>query len=346
MIVLSRKMRRTVLALGVSLSVLTLSSWAAAQDQSFPQSMFEKLDFDFGVVARGAEAKYRIKFVNTTADVVHISNVATRCTCASAKAAQDAVGPGETGYIDVSFDTKKYMRLRETAVIVHFDRPFFSEMHIPVKVYIRTDVVLTPGSISFGSVAKGTPAERKLSIAYAGRSDWAIRDVINKNKDLDVQVKELSRNGGTINYELIAVLKSTAGRGDVREPITLVTNDAGDPNIPILVEGRVETEYTVSPELVDFGVLSPGTRKTVNLIVRGRQPFTIETIESEKTAGTFEVQLPNSPRNLHVLPLTVIAPNEAGALKEEFTITIKGSEEPLTFKAHCKVVAPTAGRIP
>jgi hypothetical protein len=87
--------------------------------------------------------------------------------------------------------------------------------------------------------------------------------------------------------------------------------------------------------------LSPGERKTVNVVVRGKKAFAIEKIESEKTAGMFEVRLPQGSKlgNTYVLPLTVIAPSEPGTLSEEFTVTIAGSSEPVTFKAYGKIVA-------
>jgi len=44
-----------------------------------------------------------------------------------------------------------------------------------------------------------------------------------------------------------------------------------------------------------------------------------------------------------VLPLTVIAPDEPGTLTEEFTVTIAGRSEPVTFKAYGKIVAGGAG---
>jgi hypothetical protein len=108
-----------------------------------------------------------------------------------------------------------------------------------------------------------------------------------------------------------------------------------------MVTGRIEADYSVSPELVSLGVLNPGERKTVNVVVRGKKPFAIEKIESEKTSGTFEVRLPQSSKlgNTYVLPLTVIAPDQPGTLTEDFTVTIAGSSEPVTFKAYGKIVA-------
>src|SRR5262249_45979840 len=115
-----------------------------------------------------------------------------------------------------------------------------------------------------------------------------------------------------------------------------------NPSIPVLVEARVEPEFSISPDLVPFGTLAPGERKTLNIVARGKRPFTIEKIESERTAGVFEVRLPKDSKTIHVLPLTMIGPAEPGTVSEEFTVTLGGTPDPVTFKVFGKVVAPAA----
>lgn len=316
-----------------------------AQQVNWAEPLFEKREHDFGIVAQGADTQYRLKVVNTLAVPVHMFGIRTICTCVSGRILQETLAPGETGYIEITLDTKKHKHDKSTAIFVQFDRPQFAEVRIPIKAYIRTDVVLTPGKAEFGSVLPGGTAERRLNIAYSGlRPDWAIVNVVNKNKDLDVQVRETSRAGYTCSYEVQVTLKSTAPLGELRDQVLLATNDQNNPHLPLLVEGRIESEYNVREALVDFGSLQPEARKTLNVVIQGRKPFLIEKIESETTAGVFEVRLPKEPRLIHVLPLTVIAPKEPGALREEFTITIAGSAQPVVFKAHCKVVPSTAAR--
>ena len=74
---------------------------------------------------------------------------------------------------------------------------------------------------------------------------------------------------------------------------------------------------------------------------KAKKPFLIERIESEETAGVFEVRLPKETKAVHVVPLAIIAPQDPGAVDEEFTVTISESSERLTFKAHAKVVSAT-----
>jgi hypothetical protein len=159
-----------------------------------------------------------------------------------------------------------------------------------------------------------------------------------------VKFNETGRSEGRVNYDLQVSLKSGTPVGDLRDQITLVTDDASNPYIPVLVEARVEAEFTVSPQVVSFGVLEPGQKKTVNVVIRGRKPFSIERIESEKAAGTFEVRLPKDAKVIHVLPLTMTAPDTPGTIDELFTVTIPGSEDGAAFKVFGKVVSPASAQ--
>lgn len=316
-------------------------SAAVAQELNWAQKMFEKQNIDFGVVARGADVSHRLKIKNVYEKPVHIANVGTSCGCSAAKPNKDTLAPGEEAYIEVSMDTQRFMRRKDSAVIVNFDQPLAQEVRIPLTVYIRTDVVLTPGSVNFGAVDVGAAAERKVEIAYAGREDWRIRDIQSGNSHIAAKVVETARGNGRVAYDLFVMLKPDAPVGAIRDHLTLLTDDANSPQVPVLVEGRVEADITVTPELVSLGTLAPGQSKLVNVVLRGKKPFLIDKIECEHETGAFKVRLPKDAKAVHVLPLTFVPPNEPGEIQELFTVTIPGRAEPVTFKAQGRIVAGT-----
>jgi len=64
-------------------------------------------------------------------------------------------------------------------------------------------------------------------------------------------------------------------------------------------------------------------------------------VECDSDLNAFKVQLPEDEKIVHVLPISILTPNGTGTIVEEFTLTIDGRDEPVTFKAFCKVVAGT-----
>jgi hypothetical protein len=324
------------------LAVSRAGSTAYAQEATWAEKMFEKRDHDFGVVARGADAKYRLKLTNKYQQAVHIASVTTSCGCTAAKPSKDTLASRETAYIEIVMDTRKFTHDKSSSVTVVVDQPQYAEVRIPIHAYIRTDVVLAPGGAEFGPITRGSDETRKIAIAYAGRGNWKIKDVISKNPNVTAKVVETHRDAANVNYDLQVVVKGSTPLGELRDQLTLVTDDAGNPYIPVLVEGRVEPEYVVT-DIVTFGNLTPGEKKTMNVMVRGKNPFMIEKIESEKTAAVFEVRMPLEAKKVHLVPLTLVAPTEPGTLEEEFTVTIQGSSEHVTFKARGKIVGQAAG---
>lgn len=322
-----------------------------AQELNWAEKMFDKLNHDFGVVARGADTRYRFTITNKYVETIRIKEIRKTCGCTDAKLGENAVQNGnslrsrESTTIEVAMDTRKFTHEKNSSIIVVFDQPIYQEVTVPIKAYIRTDVVVTPGSVEFGSVPKGQSAERKISVAYAGRDNWTIKEVISKNPNIDVKLAEKGRSAGRVDYELTVSLKPDVALGELRDQIQLVTDDASNPYVPVMVEGRVETEFTVNPDVLAFGTLAPGEKKTVNVVVRGRKPFTIDKIESDKTVGMFQVRLPPEAKMVHVLPITVTAPADATSLDDVFSITIGGNAEAVTFKATGKVTGPATTQV-
>ena len=321
----------------IVLTSTLVTASAHAQNADWAAKMFEKRAHDFGVVARLSDVSYRFKVSNVNDHQVHIANVRTTCGCTAAKPSKNTLESGEVAYIEVTMDTNKFIRRKDSNLIVTFDAPYYAEYRIPITAYIRTDVVLSPGSAGFGAVDKGTSSQKKITIAYAGRNDWKIKEVRSKSAHVTAKLAETSRGSGLVHYDLLVTLKPTAPAGLLRQQITLVTDDQSNPYVPVLVEARVEADITVTPGIVALGSLSPGKPRQFNVVLRGKKPFEVKKVECESDTQAFSVRLPKSPGRVQVLPLTVTPTDTSGVFKEEFTVTISGRPEPVTFTAHGRI---------
>lgn len=322
----------------------------AAADVSqlnWAQKMFERQNVEFGVVARGAECTMRLKVKNIYQETIYFRNVSTSCGCSAAKPSANEIPSGQEAYIELSMDTKRFMRKKDSAALITLAEPtkgLIQEVRIPLSVYIRTDVVLTPGSVNFGAVEEGTAAERKIDVQYAGRPDWQIKSITSPRSYITAEAVEKKRdNLGTVAYDIIVKLAADAPKGAQREMLTIITDDTANPEVPLQLDAIVESEYSITPDLLALGVLNAGQTKTVNVVVRGRKPFKIEKIECGNPGDLFKVALPPAEKQVHVLPLTFTAPTAAGEINEVFTVTVTGRSEPLTFRAKVRVNSAAGG---
>jgi hypothetical protein len=67
---------------------------------------FEETDFDFGTVEEGEKVKHTYKFKNTGNEPLIIASAKGSCGCTVPKWPSDPIAPGQTGVIDVEFDSK------------------------------------------------------------------------------------------------------------------------------------------------------------------------------------------------------------------------------------------------
>lgn len=332
--------RRTLLAL---LALVVFPGLGRADDPKWADKMFSELSYDFGYVARGADVRHTVTVTNIYQEQVHIAGVKTTCGCSAVTPSKTTLNSRETAELEVTIDTRRFMRKKDPTIIVTFDAPLYAEVRIPMQVYIRTDVVLTPGAVNFGTIDQGAGGEREVDIEYAGRADWTIRSVETNNKYLQASVKELARSPEIVKYKLNVKLDPSAPEGPLNQQIMLVTDDAtANPRVPVLVQARIEPDVSIVPKVLAFGMLTPGQPKTQNLVIRGKQPIKIESVECASDRELFAVRLPDTARPVQVLPITINPPKDPGKVTEQFMITIEGRPEPLTFEAFGTVAAPAA----
>jgi hypothetical protein len=344
----ARKMfRRLSVGIGTFQLVFVCSGLAALAQENWGAKMFDRQVIDFGSVAKGADCKLRVKIRNLYQETIQISSTNTSCACFRASVVDNAtqIASGQTVELEVTVNTVNYQKKRDATLIVNFYEPTkrsTAEVRLPLQAYIRTDVVFTPGAVNFGTVDLGSGRSQLVKIAYAGRPEWQIRDVKSTNEHITATIKETSRGNGLVNYDLLVELKPDTPAGSLRDQLTLITDDGGNPQVPLQVYGNVEADITLVTNLLDFSNLTPGDMRTKNLVIKAKKPITIEKIEREKADESFRVKLPEDAKAIHVLPITLVAPNDPGAFDETFTVTIAGRSEPLTFRAMGKITAPAS----
>lgn len=336
--------RRQFLAQSVATTLATSviggTGISVAQDSSeWAYKLFEKRSHDFGTVARGAETVYRLKMKNIFEQEVHIAEIRKNCGCTNAKPEKETLKSLEETYIAIEMNTVKFENLKTSSIVVVIDRPQFAEVTIPIQAYIRRDVVLQPGAAQFGSVYRDDKNDKVLKLQYAGRDDWRIKDIKTNHEHITAKVVETNRGSGRVDYDVIVELSQSAPIGSLRQYMTIVTDDEKSPHVPVLVEADIRADISVDPAVVSLGTMNPGQSKTVQVVLKGRKPFSVESVTCEKVKDVFQVRLPKNPGPVQIIPLTVTAPETPGTLDEELSVGIPGRAEPVKFRAYAKIVA-------
>lgn len=299
-------------------AVFALAALAAApvSAQEWARKMFKETQYNFGSVARAAKTEHHFKFENIYLEDVHISGVRASCGCTTPWVTKDTLKTYETAEVVAHFNTDRFNGQRGATLTVTIDRPFAAEVQLRVDGYIRSDVVVNPGSVQFGSLDQGQGAEKHLDVNYAGRGDWKVTEVKSSNPNLIAKIAEKSRQNGQVSYALTVSLDAGAPAGYLQDQLILVTDDRSLRQVPVAVEGRITPELVVNPSLVSVGRLQPGQTVRKQIVVQAKQPFHITRVECDN--GHFQPDLSATAqaeaKTVHLVPIQFAAGTQPGKI--------------------------------
>lgn len=266
-----------VLALGAA----ALGFAGAVRADQWTDLLFPTNRHDFGVVPRGARVKHEFTMVNRSGETLTIVNLHPSCGCTSGKANARVVAPGASAIVEAEMDTRNFVGLKSTILYVTMMTGSGREIEarLGVTSHILSELVLNPGAIEFGVVARGGKAERELTIDRINAEGWRFTRMTSSSKALSARLVETARNGGNVGYALTVSVKPDAPTGAIRDELRLISNDPETPSIPVMVTGFVKGELSAAPSILALGRVESEAGVQGRFVVRASKPFVIETIE-------------------------------------------------------------------
>lgn len=308
--------------------------------QEWARKMFDHTEHNFLGVARGSKVQHVFPITNLYQEDVHIASVRSSCGCTSAEITQDTLKTHEKGAIVATFNTRAFTGQRGATLTVTIDKPYYAEVQLKVSGYIRTDVVLYPVGVDFGSLDVGQPIEKQIKIDYAGRDDWQLTAIKSPSPYITAEATEVKRGGGSVGYDLVVRLAPDAPVGYIKEQLILVTNDRRETQIPVDLEGQVVAAVTVSPASLFLGVLEPGQKVTKQIVVRAKRPFKVLGVDCANESLQFK--LSDGAKPVHMIPVTFVAGETPGKITEKICIRTDLGEAIVTeCLAYAQVTQPT-----
>jgi hypothetical protein len=308
------------------LSLSTLS----AQGQDWAKKMFATLEHDFGTVARNSNQQFRFEITNLYEEDVHIASVRASCGCTIPKIETATLKSFEKGAILTTYNTKSFVGQRGATVTVTIDQPFFAEIQLQVSGFIRSDVVFTPNSLEFGEFQLSSKPTKEFRVQYAGRTDWSITDVRSKQAYYNVEILERTVLAGGVEYRLAVELKENVPVGYLNDYLIIVTNDPLNREIQLPLSGKAAAAVTLSPAALLLGIMSLGDSSEKRLILRGRESFSIMSIQCNHDGVSFTSDAQpaanpenSAPKKLHIIPVTFQAGTAAEKIQATITVEVE-----------------------
>jgi hypothetical protein len=327
------------------LATVTATAWSLAAGSSearaanWAEKLFHEPAHDFGPVPRGVKVRHPFVLTNSLAEPVTIVNVRASCGCTTGQATASLVQPGQSATVDAEMDTRNFVGKKATVLYVTLITASGKEgeARLGVSSTILSDIVLNPGSVDFGGVARGqTPSPSQvLTVDRVGVPNWRVERMVSACRAIDATLVETTRNGPNVGYRLTVSLKPDAPAGVVRDEIRLVTNDPETPVFPVQVSATIRGELTATPAVLILGHVSPAGGAQGRFLVRASKPFTVRTVEGAGDGFTVSAD-DTTPKPVHLVTVSY-KPEEGktrGDLRKVFRVhTDLPGEPPLDLAA-------------
>lgn len=325
--------RKTLLLLASSLIFFAFvcgarrsEAQSSSSSENWAAKMFTTTSHDFRTVGRGAKCEYHFEFTNLYEEDVHVASVRSSCGCTTPTVTSDTLKTHEKASVVAKFNTNTFIGQKSAVVTVVIDRPYYAEVQLKVSGFIRTDVTFDPPEVAFGEIAADVGTEQDIVITKTGNSNWQITDVRSHCDDLEVQLSAPTKSPGMVRYRMRVKILKSMPEGDVRERLTLISNDTDFPTTEMSINGRVRPSLSVSPSAVSFGTAKPGATVEKRLVVRGDSEFAITDILCADSR--FEFVAPSGSKKLHFVTLKFTAGEQPDRVGQEIQINtdLKGGK--------------------
>lgn len=113
------------------------SAQGTAKEGSLPKMYFEETNHDFGDMIQGERVVYGFKFTNIGGSDLVITRVSSSCGCTIGSYPEKPVKPGDSGVIEVSFDSKNRKGYQnKTVTVLANTEPNTTTLRIKAKIIL------------------------------------------------------------------------------------------------------------------------------------------------------------------------------------------------------------------
>lgn len=327
---------------GAMVVVCTVANFVSAQSLTEQIIPAAGRAHDFGSVARAAKTEHRFEIRNPFKQPMHLSSISASCGCTTPIIETQTIQPGETGSVLARFNTGTFSGDRKASLNLTIDQPTFMQVQLNVKGYIRTDIVINPGELNFGTVPEGEVKEVEANVEYAGRSDWKITGLHSNSSFISATFEETQRANGRVAYKIKAKLSPDGQTGAQSTMITLQTNDNRLKSVPLAVNAQIQAPLSVSPGSVALGEMKPGQPMTQRILVKGTQPFQIVDVQVPDMQVNFEPTSEAKAIQFLNVTLTPESTLSSGSGKSRMTIiTDMDGEREISLDVNYKFIIKT-----
>ncbi len=245
---------------------------------------------DFGNVYRGAKVSYKFQFVNAGSGPVAITGVHAACGCTAAEIEKGKeYVPGESGFIEVSFNSADFQGRVVKSVTVMTSEKLLPDRVLTVKADVKSEIEVMPPIADFGPVVNPLATSSEIVISPIGKFELKISKV-----EFNVKLLTVTAVPNGKETKLLIKLNAEVPTGFFKETVLVHTNSTYLPIIEIPVRADIKGNVDFSPSYIEFGAIQPSETVKRSLTLKYGNPVKVVGTDIELIVNGQKVSDPNA----------------------------------------------------
>ncbi|RJP21138.1 MAG: DUF1573 domain-containing protein [Candidatus Abyssobacteria bacterium SURF_5] len=300
----------------------------AAQPQSAPKIVFEKLVHDFGKMGPDETVKYKFQFKNAGSGTLNIGDIKTTCGCTGTLLSQREIPPGGNGSVEVSFHSGRSGGQRRKAIFVSSNDPGSPSVKLEIIANVLVPLEVRPSTL-YWVAELNEKSSRTVDLLYNPELQVNIKSLELSSPAFTASYRPADQPGVT-GYRIDLQYDGKLPVGNFQERLTILTDNASYPKVLVHLRGKVVGPVKVIPDAVAFGVINenlPLTR-VIRLHSTNNKEFTVTGVESTNPLIAYELEQKEQSRFFEI-KVSINQKPPAGAFSEKLYIKTNDSSYPV-----------------
>jgi hypothetical protein len=259
---------------------------------------FEKPVIDFGIVKRGTKLSGTFSFQNTGKGPLTIQGVQASCDCTTVEAAKGKqFGPGESGSIEVAFDTTDYSGKVTKAITVITNERSMPDRTLTLTATVNSDVDANPPLADFGDVVLNQTPQQKIRVKNNMKGELKVEKIRYNEEFMDVGYTKEGKE-----FTIYVKLKPTIPIGFYKDTIWVKNNSPALPEMPIPVRATIRGQIAATPAYIEFGSIAVSEKSSRQISLTALEGFDITSNSIELNVNGGKIDEGQSLMRVSVTP--------------------------------------------
>jgi len=170
---------------------------------------------DMGIVIQDSVVHSVIQFRNSGELPLKIKRVQTSCGCTAAELGKMEYQPGESGEIEVQFNTKGFSGVVRKYVTIYLEDGTPSSSRIVLQADIKTNIEIKPAYLDLQNLdMKSEENDRSFLVTNNFSEPLVIKEILTNIENLEISFKQITLNPGASEEITITYKPLKVGRSD------------------------------------------------------------------------------------------------------------------------------------